>query len=62
MKKIELYKRLEVCKKAKRSLLTSYMEGYHQSMVLDAQIASITREMEELELGSRRPIRARGGA
>ena len=48
MKKIELYKKLEACKKVKRSLLTSYMEGYHQSMVLDAQIASITREMDEL--------------
>jgi hypothetical protein len=48
MKKIELYKRMEACKKVKRSLLTSYMDGYHQSMVLDAQIASITKEMDEL--------------
>lgn len=48
MKKIELHKRLEACKKVKRSLLTSYMDGYYQTMLMDARIASITREMNEL--------------
>jgi hypothetical protein len=48
MKKIALYKKLEACKKMKRSLLTSYMAGYHQSMLLDAQIISLTREIDEL--------------
>lgn len=48
MKKIELYKQMEACRKVKRSLQTSYMEGYHRSVVLDAQIASLTKEMDEL--------------
>jgi hypothetical protein len=40
MKKIELYKKLAACRKAPKSPLTS--------MVMDARIASITKELAEL--------------
>ena len=57
MKRMVLLKRIEACRRVKRSLLPSYMDGFHQSMVLDAQIASLTKEMEELFDPRRKPVR-----
>lgn len=57
MKQMELLKKIDACKRVKRSLLPTYMEGFHQSMVLDAQIASLTKEIEELYPANRKPVK-----
>lgn len=48
MKRMALLKKIEACQRAKRALLPTYMEGYYQTLILDAQIASLTKELEEL--------------
>jgi len=56
MRQMELLKKIDACKRVKRSLLPTYMEGFHQSMVLDAQIASLTKEIEELNPPPKRKL------
>ncbi len=57
MKRMALLKKIEACKKAKRGWSPHYMEGYYQSLLLDAQIASLTKELEELYDPRRKPVR-----
>ena len=48
VRRMELFKKIEECKRARRKFSLAHNDGYHSSLILDAQIAHLMSEIDEL--------------